>query len=272
MASRPNILAISLDFEDMVKEISVDLWSTLKSCANVVTASSAEQATELLGSLHLQAVLLTDAAVAKGTKYENVCNLLSTYVQNGGIVIMCCIFSNFIGPDEFDNWLRQRWGLNWLFSDYHRTTFYLNPAGENLSHKPGLPNSYSMKAVSLKGVEERSKIYHPTGASNTQSLVFSSQPVKDLSQAAVAYQKVGNGWLGYVGDVNSEKESTAVVMAMCGLVKGDACYVCGEITSGEEKKPLLSCSRCHKAAYCSQACQKKDWKRHKAVCRASTAG
>jgi len=129
-----------------------------------------------------------------------------------------------------------------------------------------------MKAVSLKGVEERSKIYRPTEASVTQSHVFAPEYVDDLSQAAVAYQKVGNGWLGYVGDVNSEEGSTAVIVAMCGLAKEDACYVCGKSTAGEEKKPLLSCARCLKARYCSQVCQKKDWQRHKAVCQASTSG
>ena len=35
------------------------------------------------------------------------------------------------------------------------------------------------------------------------------------------------------------------------------------------KKPCkaLKCSRCKKATYCSKACQKSDWKRHKAHCK-----
>ncbi|EIW57991.1 uncharacterized protein TRAVEDRAFT_29859 [Trametes versicolor FP-101664 SS1] len=32
-------------------------------------------------------------------------------------------------------------------------------------------------------------------------------------------------------------------------------------------KPLKYCSRCHATWYCSQTCQKQDWRAHKPVCR-----
>ncbi|TFK74173.1 hypothetical protein BDN72DRAFT_103167 [Pluteus cervinus] len=43
------------------------------------------------------------------------------------------------------------------------------------------------------------------------------------------------------------------------------CAACRK-TAGETK--LLVCSRCKKVSYCSQDCQKGDWKRHKAQCNA----
>lgn len=40
-----------------------------------------------------------------------------------------------------------------------------------------------------------------------------------------------------------------------------ACAKCHNVT-----KPLLQCTRCHDARYCSKGCQKADWKTHKAHC------
>lgn len=42
----------------------------------------------------------------------------------------------------------------------------------------------------------------------------------------------------------------------------DACWACYE----PGKPHLLACSMCKKARYCSGACQKRDWKRHKVDC------
>jgi len=50
----------------------------------------------------------------------------------------------------------------------------------------------------------------------TQSNVFSASPV-DQAQTPVAFTKIGDGSLGYIGDVNAEEESDNVVLAMCGI-------------------------------------------------------
>jgi len=47
-------------------------------------------------------------------------------------------------------------------------------------------------------------LYLPTQSSNT-------------SECPVAFAKVGDGWLGYIGDVNAEEESDNVVLGMLGL-------------------------------------------------------
>lgn len=260
---RPTILAISLDHVEMVESIHQHLWDAIRSRADLVFASNMNDAFNfLVRSPH--AVLLADSAVAK-CREENsfISTQLLEYVRNGGTVVMCCAFTSFISPDNFTKWISKKWGLEWTFSDYVRTIFFLNPAADNLCRSPGLAANYSMKAICLKGVEEKAKIYHPTKASFIQSSVFLPEQVSDTSQAAVAFQKVGNGWLGYIGDANSEDSTIPVVLAMCGLMSIDACFYC-------EKKgkdvTLMACACCKKARYCSQACQKKDWKNHKVVC------
>ena len=73
-----------------------------------------------------------------------------------------------------------------------------------------------MKAVHLEGVKAEDVGYKPTDGSRVESHVFQPFPV-DLSNAPVAYTRIGDGFLGYIGDVNAEKESTGVILAMLRL-------------------------------------------------------
>jgi hypothetical protein len=66
----------------------------------------------------------------------------------------------------------------------------------------------------------------------------------------------------------------------------DMCYVCDKFKMPEDEKgqewrkldgqtidkaeKLLTCSRCHIVQYCSEQCQKSDWKIHKVHCKPST--
>jgi len=264
-SSPPTILILGLDRE----VYNTDLLNALRSRAEVITASTKAEALSFLAESTPRAVLVTDTALARG-EYRDVCDLLCGYVQRGGIVIMCCSFSSFISATDFNSWIRQRWGFGWTFGDYHRTDFHLNPTAESVCRKPGLLPAYSMKAVSLKGVDEKSKVYQPTASSITQSRVFSPEHVGDLTQAAVVYQKVDQGWLGYVGDVNYEVGSTAVILALCGLTDDACCFACHAGADGVDM-PLMKCARCRDAMYCSRKCQRDDWKRHKVVCVAPAA-
>lgn len=76
-----------------------------------------------------------------------------------------------------------------------------------------LPKSYSQKAVFLANVASDDAVYSPSSESVTQSAVFPPGP-SNPNQAAVAFTKVGEGWLGYLGDVNNEQGSQAVIHSM----------------------------------------------------------
>ena len=47
---------------------------------------------------------------------------------------------------------------------------------------------------------------------------FGPGPIEDKAEAPVVFSKVGEGFLGYTGDVNAEEETTVVVLAMLGLL------------------------------------------------------
>jgi hypothetical protein len=139
-----------------------------------------------------------------------------SYVRSGGTAIFAGHFSGFIRPADLNRLFRSHWNLPWEFGDYHRTTVYLNQRVQQGS-KLALPAAYSQKAVFLKNVAPDAALYLPSTDSVTESHVFPSEPVKNREQTPVAFTAVGEGWLGYVGDVNAETASDDVILAMCGL-------------------------------------------------------
>jgi len=110
--------------------------------------------------------------------------------------------------------------------EYCRTTFVLNPSIRRLSsHSANLDTSYSMKAVHLKGVKAKDVLYaSPTeeeeedSESDVESRVSPLvPPTVNLSNVPAAYTRIGDGFLGYIGDVNAEEGSTSVILAMLRL-------------------------------------------------------
>lgn len=51
--------------------------------------------------------------------------------------------------------------------------------------------------------------------------------------------------------------------------KEGVCENCGRVKREERGAVFKSCSRCKKVKYCSQECQKVDWRGHKKVCKAA---
>ena len=70
-----------------------------------------------------------------------------------------------------------------------------------------------MKAVHLKNVPAAAKIYVPTDDSRVQSAVFPADRV-DIAQTPAVWQLHGQGYIAYIGDVNNESGSRALIMAM----------------------------------------------------------
>jgi len=58
----------------------------------------------------------------------------------------------------------------------------------------------------------------------------------------------------------------ANLVNMAAMKQGRDCYVCKRKTK-ENGNPLMACSKCKSIRYCSSACQKEDWDRHKPDCK-----
>ena len=78
-----------------------------------------------------------------------------------------------------------------------------------------MPTSCSMKATRLKFVEPASKIYYPYDPQEEEP--YEKRGLGEATHAGIAFTRIGDGWLGYIGDVNNEEGTWNVILAMIGM-------------------------------------------------------
>jgi hypothetical protein len=208
----PRILLVSLDTASPFDQLYQGILEKLNTVAALDRATKPESALQGLADQPPQAVLVTDGGIAQ---HRAVYAKLLDYVRGGGRLVLMGNFSSMTRPKDLDR-LFQEAGLPWTHGAYQRTTVHRNDTEETSSHT-SLPPSYSQKAVFLAGVPGKDAWYLPNNSSHTQSRVFYPVPITDQEQTPIALTNIGKGKLGYVGDVNGEEGSDAVVLAMCGL-------------------------------------------------------
>ena len=81
-----------------------------------------------------------------------------------------------------------------------------------------------------------------------------------LRKEAENWRRQGTSREGAGGDVASDEKNDD---------KADT-HTCSDATCAKPGA-TASCRQCHRAWYCTTACQKRDWPRHKRACRASVA-
>ncbi|KAL6301888.1 hypothetical protein BKA93DRAFT_442434 [Sparassis latifolia] len=211
---RHSILLLSLNKFSGFDELHGHLLTALRAKAEVHEVTSSGNAIQRLSTApHPKAIIVTDAGVTE-RKNNKVLAKLVEYVTSGGTIIFACQFSSFVRPVDMNSMFQKSWNLPWNAGSYHRTTFALNSSVKGLG-LDGLASEYSMKAVHLRNVALHASVYLPTSESCIQSLVFAPSPVGRLNETPVAFASFGNGYIGYVGDVNAEENSSNVVIAMC---------------------------------------------------------
>lgn len=209
-------LVMSLNDPGWLNDMYKGLFSSLSKHASLKHVEDCREAVEYLDNHHPTAVLVTDPSIRE-SKNSAALGKLKEYVSAGGTAIFGCMFSSFIRPPDFNVFFRGQFGLSWEFGEYHRMTVHLNPAAAgNLRATHSLPQSYSQKAVFLKNAKANEALYLPSSESRVESNVFPPTKLSE-SEPAVGWTKVGDGWVGYIGDVNGEEESTGVILAMCGF-------------------------------------------------------
>jgi hypothetical protein len=192
------------------------LIDALAEKASLKRAMQPRPALKFLSTNTPHAIFITDPGLLEASNAAVLRQVVS-YVRAGGTAVIGGLFSSFVRPMDMTNWFRKHWDLPWRAGDYHRTTVYLNSGAQRVPPQYGLHPEYSQKAVFLQNVTSDAAWYLPSESSTTQSLVFAPVSV-DRQQTPVAFAAVGEGWLGYVGDVNAEKGSDVAVLAMCGLL------------------------------------------------------
>ncbi|KAF4544425.1 Transcription factor [Lasiodiplodia theobromae] len=226
---KPVVMLLSLKGEPHFDTMYSNLLAHLSTNARIKASNSASATLDHLAANQPAAILITDAALVGGAAprsdaFASVLEKLNGYVRAGGTAIFCCHFASYAPPVDgaLDGFFADAFGLPWRRGSYYRTTFALNAAaarhvGQAQQRRRRLAAAYSQKAVHLRDVESAQAVYLPTAESKLESLVFTAESIEDREQTPVAWARVGEGWVGYVGDVNAEEESDEVILAMCGL-------------------------------------------------------
>jgi hypothetical protein len=146
-------------------------------------------------------ILVTDSAL---TRQRKVLERVIDRLREGATVVVAGCFSTMVTQGQFDRFFA-RIGLPWRRGSYYRTTVKLRQRASNSCSASRLPSAYSQKALFVNNVDKSAVWYNDS---------------ESPEEVAVAFAKVGRGWLGYgyIGDMNGEEGSDAVVLAMCGLL------------------------------------------------------
>lgn len=235
--SKPRLLLMSLggNYQYTSGALGNICWM-IKDKMAVVTAVSAGKAIGLLNSSKPPyAVLIAD--LISPEDHSALLDSLVQYARDGGTVIFGIGFPSFTIPGKFRE-IFTRFGLPWISGDYGRQDFGLNteflPKKKPKQKKKGgavqksttaprkelseralnpLPETYNMKALQLKNVSLEHAIYL-----NVSIGVEGRRESGGVFESPATFAPVGNGWVGYLGDVNAgyETESGPVLQAMIG--------------------------------------------------------
>ena len=193
-----------------------DLLTNLTARANVeeaLTSASLDHALSL--EPKPRAILATDAFCTDKKASAKVSPMLQRYVRNGGTLVFMGTFSSFVRPLKIRP-LFASFGLSWESGEYYRTTFELNKAATSIPTER-LMLSCSQKALNIKNVALQHAIYLAADELATGSFVSPVTSIGNTTQAPAAFAPSGRGFVGYLGDVNNEPETTRVILAACGL-------------------------------------------------------
>ena len=202
----------------MLADTGKRVISALRSKVRVIQASNVRKALRYLADTNLKGVFVADEGIVEKENAE-VLYALIEWVNAGGIAVIGGLFASFISFTEFDGFFN-KWGLPWTMGDYTRMSLVLNPSIHQLSsHSANLATSFSMKALHLRGVKAEDIIYVPEEDEDSDPDSDSDVQFRDFppQNVSVAYTRVGDGFLGYVGDVNSAEGSTSAILAMLKL-------------------------------------------------------
>ncbi|MBE3041917.1 hypothetical protein IMZ48_04910 [Candidatus Bathyarchaeota archaeon] len=192
------VLSLAPDVKALVINTFLKFAEGLKD-TDVKIATNASELFDQIELPNLTGIIIADQRI---TEKKN--RVVSE--RGGGTVIVGGLFSKLVSRPAFNQYFEKTWSLPWKYGSYHRTTVHLNKSAAERGG-PRIPASYSQKAVAAKGVDKNSAWYLP-GVGSTGN----------KSETPVAFENVGEGWLGYTGDVNFEKGTADVILSMLQLL------------------------------------------------------
>ncbi|EIW52919.1 uncharacterized protein TRAVEDRAFT_92044, partial [Trametes versicolor FP-101664 SS1] len=219
---RPTVLILSLSNNLPIGIMHKQLLSGLEKNAEV---RMIKNRTAFFQHLHAsprpQAVIVADAAICEEPRHADLAPKLLEYARSGGRVALGVQFCYFLETDCTVSFFRL-WGVPWSLAMHPvEKTFALNP--------DGIPTPLSSAAL-LPAFTANVLIVHARPCDDAvYSRVDPCEPGDqdqglpyDISVGvgAAAWARIGQGFLGYVGDVHGEQAFARLTIEMCGVTIG----------------------------------------------------
>jgi hypothetical protein len=186
-----------------------NLMNSISSQVTIETAKTADEVVQKL-SARPSAVFISDEALTTD-EYKSTWEVVVTYIRGGGTAVIGGTFATFAQWPAMRPFFA-RAGLSWESGSYTRTTNVLNTKAVSEDLVKHLPKDFDQKALFLKNVGSTAAWYAPC------SDVEAPRKFKKVKETSVAFARVGEGNLGYVGDVNMEAATYPIIRAMLGLL------------------------------------------------------
>lgn len=186
-----------------IREVTVGEFRSKVEIREVTDGVSAMKGIE--ESQNFDAIIVTNAAIME-SEFVAINQKLAEYAKAGGVLIFGFSVPSLTEPSKFEK-LMEIYGLDWKFGYCAGETYNINEMDDLNKENSLMPYSlmpYSMNALCLKNVKPDDRVYSGSGRAEDQSPAI--------------YAKYGSsgGRIGWIVDVSGEKETTAVLLAMCG--------------------------------------------------------
>ena len=189
----------------------------MKDNNEVKTAPTSAQTLQLFQSLDLIAIYVADAGIIKSTN-SRVLTKVVEFTKSGGTIVVGGFFPSMASNPEMSRFF-SAFGLSWKKGSYDRSLSNAVWTSESGKRQPSLPESYSMKAVSIESIRPSDIVHMDSGDLwDDDDFDVLMKPATPDFEPPVLLTRVGNEYLGYVGDVNGEEESADVVLFLPDLL------------------------------------------------------
>lgn len=190
------------------------IMKALNAKADVSKLDDPAEITSLFTSTTRVPILALDHGLS-ATEHAPLLAQAVTFVKNGGTLIFAANFSpssdHSAIEEIFDSAMEKifdAFSLPWKFSESEPARFHLNPEFDHPEiDLQDLAESYSVKAVNIRHVNDRDTMYKGLAVNRTWY----------RQQTPVAFGKVGEGRVGYVSNLGEDENTAHVLMRLCGL-------------------------------------------------------
>lgn len=211
----PEVLVLTLADATKFDRIYSGFYSAISELYVTVRKTTVDDAYSFLLN-HAPSAVLVDGGLAS-MQHQHLQKQLARYAKAGGTVIFGCMFyaltDSFALKDLFETF-----EVDWALGGYGREEFSLNTAlrpifGAEVFAR--LKQTYDMKCLRLVYAPLLSRVYLPTGSSESATLLYAASGL-DQRETGAVFTQYSQGFLGYIGDFANEEGSQALTMAMIG--------------------------------------------------------